>query len=136
LTQNKDSLRSRFRGPSGDAEAEALLGNFNLKVFTCNDHTPTNEWAARLCGEEWQTRSNVNTSLRDDGNLSAGTNEQRRFLVEPLRFMRLKKGGPENQGIVESIVFRSGRPFTATGHNHLTTHFRQDGSAPTGEETA
>lgn len=136
LTQNRDSLRSRFKGSSGDAEAEALLGNFNLKVFTCNDHTPTNEWAARMIGEEWQTRANVNTSLRDDGNLSAGTNEQRRFLVEPLQFMRLKKGGPDNRGIVESIVFRSGRPFAVTGTNHLTVHFRQESTPPeTGDKS-
>lgn len=134
LTQNRDSLRSRFKGTSGDAEAESLLGNFNLKVFTCNDHTPTNTWAAGMIGEIWQTRANVNTSLNDNSNLSAGTNEQRRFLVEAIEFMRLKKGGPENNGIVEAIAFRSGRPFAATGHNHITVHFRQGGIEPQPEE--
>jgi type IV secretory pathway TraG/TraD family ATPase VirD4 len=134
LTQNRDSLRSRFKGSSGDAEAEALLGNFNLKCFTCNDHTPTNEWAARMIGEEWQTWATVNTSLGNDNNLSAGTNEQRRFLVEPLAFMRLRKGGPENHGIVETIMFRSGRPFAASAGNHLTVHFRQDGTETKAED--
>ncbi|HEX4609545.1 MAG TPA: TraM recognition domain-containing protein [Urbifossiella sp.] len=125
MTQNLDSLISRFPAATGKAEAQALLGNFNLKVFCANDHVGTNEWAAKLIGEEWVTRQNVSASLGAEGQLSAGTTEQRRFLVDPLTFSRLLKGGRENKGRVQALCFRSGRPF-ADGRNHAVVNFNQN----------
>ena len=126
LTQNIDSIRERFPAASAKTAADALLGNFHTKLFCSNDHVGTNEWAAKLIGEEWQTRSNVSTSLGSEGSMSAGTVESRRFLVDPIEFARLAKGGPENDGRVEAILYRSGRPFAATGTNHLRVAFPQD----------
>jgi type IV secretory pathway TraG/TraD family ATPase VirD4 len=130
LTQNIDSVRARFAAATGKAEAEGLLGNFNLKVFCANDHVATNRWAADLIGQEWITRSNVNANFGEGGGIGASTNEQQRHLVPPITFMRLKKGGPENGSLVDAIVFRSGRPFSATGTNHLRMAFPQ-GRIPT-----
>src|ERR1035438_4997174 len=43
MTQNLDSLQSQI----GKMETEALLGNFNTKIFCANDHVASNEWAAK-----------------------------------------------------------------------------------------
>ena len=126
MTQNLDSIRSRFPHHTGNAEAENLLGNFNLKIFCAQDHVATNEWAAKLCGEIWQTRTNVNTSFGQDGNMGAGTTDQRRFLIDPIEFVKLRKGGPDNDCMVDAVAFRSGRPFAATGTNHARVSFPQN----------
>lgn len=125
MTQNLDSIVSRFPAHTGKTEAQALLGNFNLKIFCAQDHVETNEWASKMIGEEWITRSNVNANLGRDGNVSAGTNEQRRFLVDPITFMRLLKGGRENNGRVQALCFRSGRPFS-NNLNHVIVNFNQN----------
>ena len=125
MTQNLDSIVSRFPASTGKAEAQALLGNFNLKVFCANDHVGTNEWAAKMIGEEWLTRHNVSTTLGEDGRVTAGTNEQRRFLLDPIKFMRLLKGGRENDAKVQAVCFRSGRPFS-NNRNHVTVNFNQN----------
>jgi type IV secretory pathway TraG/TraD family ATPase VirD4 len=125
-TQNLDSIRARFPHHTGNAEAENLLGNFNLKIFCAQDHFATNEWSAKLCGEVWQTRTNVNTSFGQDGNMGAGTTDQRRLLIDPIEFVKLRKGGPDNECKVDGIVFLSGRPFAATGTNHVRVSFPQN----------
>ncbi len=123
MTQSIDALISRFPTMTGKAEAESLLANFNLKIFGSQDHWGTNEWAAKTIGEEWTTRHNVSTSLGTSGNVSAGTNEQRRFLVDPLVFSRIPK--PDGSGRVRSICFRSGRPFS-NGQCHVVVDFNQN----------
>jgi type IV secretory pathway TraG/TraD family ATPase VirD4 len=122
LTQNKDSLRERLGGTTGEAAIEALLANLATKVFLSNAHAATNAWAATLCGETWATRSNVTASLGGEGNTSSSTVEMKRHLIEPIEFMRLKKRGAD--GIAEGIVFRSGEPFRASGMNHLKVAFQ------------
>ncbi|HEX3147010.1 MAG TPA: TraM recognition domain-containing protein [Gemmataceae bacterium] len=133
LTQSRDTLRARLGGSGADSEVDALLGNLALKIFTCNDHAATNDYAAKLVGERWETRSNVSAGLGGDGGVSASTTDQRRFVVEPHHFMQLRKGGRTNNGIVESIVFRAGRPWIASGSNHLKVLFRQEGFKPSAE---
>jgi hypothetical protein len=125
MSQNLDSIVSRFPAHTGKAETQALLGNFNLKVFCAQDHVESNLWASKLIGEEWVTRQNVSAGLGTDGNMTAATTEQRRFLVDPITFIRLLKGGRENHGRVQALCFRSGRPF-ATGLNHTVVHFNQN----------
>jgi hypothetical protein len=125
MSQNLDAIASRLPAHTGKAETQALLGNFNLKVFCAQDHVETNEWAAKMIGEEWVTRQNVSAGLGTDGNMTAGTTEQRRFLIDPITFIRLLKGGRENHGRVQALCFRSGRPF-ATGLNHIVVNFNQN----------
>lgn len=127
LTQNLDSLKSRFGGHAGAAEAQALIANLGTKVFCANDHADTNKFAAEAIGSEWLTRMQTNTSLSGAGGLSAGagTNEQRRLRVEPSEFLALRKGGPANDNQVDAVLMRSGTPFAATGTNYLRLTFHQ-----------
>ncbi|OWK46480.1 type IV secretory system conjugative DNA transfer family protein [Fimbriiglobus ruber] len=127
LTQNIDSIISRFPAHTGRAEAEALFGNYNLKVFSAQDHVGTNEWASKSIGQVWQYVTNTNASLgAENGSLSAGSSQQLKYLVDPIEFVRLRKGGESNNCMVDSIVFRSGKPFVASGVNHLHVSLPQN----------
>jgi type IV secretory pathway TraG/TraD family ATPase VirD4 len=122
MTQNLDGLQSAI----GKSETEALLGNFNTKVFCCNAHVATNEFAAKTIGQHWGLSGSVNMSLGGQGGMSGGSNEQLKYRVEPAEFIGLKSGGEENNCLVEAIIFRSGRPFRATNSNHLRAVFSQN----------
>jgi type IV secretory pathway TraG/TraD family ATPase VirD4 len=121
-TQSLDSLQTQLGSKS---ETEGLLGNFNLKIMCSTDHTPTAEWSAKKIGESWVLSSNASASLTGEGSASGGVSEQRRFVLEPSEFVRLRKGGEENGFLVDGIAFRSGRPFEATGTNHIRVRFPQ-----------
>jgi hypothetical protein len=126
LSQTLDSIRSRFPSHTGEAETQALISNLATKILCSNDHTVTNKWAADTVGMRWFTRTNSNSSVNGEGNLSAGsgTNESKRYLLEPSVWLTLQRGGPPNY-VVECILFRSGTPFKATDTNHLRLKFRQ-----------
>ena len=122
MAQNTDAIQSQ----TGKSECEALLGNFNTKIWCSNDHVPTNEWAAKTIGQSWVFGSNTNVSLGGEGGASGGASEQLRYRVEPSAFVGLRKGGAENNCQVEAVVFRSGRPFHASDANHLRVLFPQN----------
>jgi type IV secretory pathway TraG/TraD family ATPase VirD4 len=126
LSQNLDSLRSRFPSHTGEAEAQSVIANLGTKILCANDHAATNKWAADAIGEQWLTRSNASATMNGEGTLSAGTgtNESKRYRVEPSDFLKLRKGGPPDN-MVDCILFRSGTPFKATGTNHLRLTFPQ-----------
>jgi type IV secretory pathway TraG/TraD family ATPase VirD4 len=126
LSQNLDSIRSRFQAQTGEAEAQALISNLSTKVLCSNDHTVTNKWSADSLGEIWLTRTNSSATMNGEGNLSAGTgtNESKRYRLEPSEILKLRRGGPPDL-MVDCILFRSGTPFKATGTNHLRLSFPQ-----------
>ncbi len=124
LTQSFPSLVARFPGPTGRSEAQALLGNYVTKVFCSNDDSETNELASKMIGEVWTKQSNVSAALGEDGSVSAATSDQRRKLVEPIRFVQLGKGGGTDRR-VEAYLFRAGKPFQASGMNHVKVAFSQ-----------
>jgi type IV secretory pathway TraG/TraD family ATPase VirD4 len=124
MTQNFPSLVARFPGPTGRSEAQALLGNYVTKVFCSNDDSETNELASKMIGDAWTKQSNVTASLGDHGSMSAATSDSRRRRLEPSAFVQLGKGGGSDR-MVEAYVFRSGKPFKATGMNHVKVAFSQ-----------
>jgi type IV secretory pathway TraG/TraD family ATPase VirD4 len=132
LTQNLDALQAQI----GKADSEALLGNCNLKIWCSNDHVPTNEWSAKTVGQLWGVTGNTNVSLGAGGaagaggGASGGVSEQLRYQIEPSEFVRLRKGGVENDCQVEAIAFRSGRPFRASRANFMRVFFPQNIGAP------
>ena len=122
ITQNLDS----FNASLGPVQTEGLLGNLNLKLAFSNDHFPTNEWMAKKIGESWVFSSNSSVSLGGEGGASGGVSEQKRWIVPPEEFVsKLRKGGEENDFLVDCVAFRSGRPFAATGTNHIRVRFPQ-----------
>jgi hypothetical protein len=126
LTQNLDSLRARFPGPSGDAEVQSLISNLANRILCANDHTATNKYASDAIGHEWRTQMNSSASITNAGSMTAGggTSDSRRYRLEPSEFLKLRRGGPPD-GVVDAIMFRSGTPFKATNTNYLRLTFRQ-----------
>jgi hypothetical protein len=117
LTQNRES----FRRVLGNNDAvDSLLGNLQTKFF-CQNTGETNTWASMLLGERWirVTSSNVGRPANDvlqsvnPTALSFGITraESRHYFVEPSVFTTLKRGGPENDFLVEAIVYKGGHQF-------------------------
>jgi type IV secretory pathway TraG/TraD family ATPase VirD4 len=110
LTQNRESYR---RVLGNDDSVDALLGNLQSKFF-CQNSGDTNEWAAKLLGEQWVMTTSVSASQGQgdrSGTSGVSRSEQRRFLVEPSRFTTLKRGGDVYGGQVEAIVYKGGHLF-------------------------
>jgi len=118
-------------GGNGSAFVHALMGNLATKIFHANTCSQTNHWAAETIARQWQIRGNAGTSLSDDErgcsrtSRSIGSSEALDFQVEPHEFTLLRKGGPENGGCVDAIVFQGGRIFNESKKNHLKVCFTQ-----------
>jgi type IV secretory pathway TraG/TraD family ATPase VirD4 len=123
LTQNRES----YRRVLGDSDAvDSLLGNLQCKVFGQNSSVDTNEWAARLLGEQWEGVMSVSTGRQGVGPSSTGAtrSEQRRFRVEPGDFTMLRRGGVNHGFKIDCIVYNGGRTF-ANGKSFRTLTFDQ-----------
>jgi hypothetical protein len=139
LTQNLPSYLSAMgSGDRGKAEADALLGNLQTKIFHANGDTTTNQYAADVIAQTWQMRASFSAGhgeqARGPGkqqnqgsgkNTSAGASEQLAYQVLPGEFTTLRKGGPDNNLTVDAVIFQGGRVWNATGKNYLMTAFNQ-----------
>lgn len=141
LTQNVPGVYASLGGGDrGRAEADAIFGNCNLKVFHANSDPETNEWASRLIGRTRQLMANGNNSYsaeeawaaRNGASLfgpapstTAGFSEAYEYEVQPAEFTRLRTGGPANNWSVDAIVFQNGRVFRHSGRTHLRVTFSQ-----------
>jgi len=119
LTQN---LHNYLAGHER-AAVESLLANLNTKVFHANAHTDTNKWAADLIGMVEQDRQSTNFG---QDNASFSMTPQMQHLVPPIEFQFLKRGGDENELIVEAYMFKGGIPFKSTGSTVAKIAFQQD----------
>lgn len=125
MTQNISNYYSVL-GSKGKDEANALLGNFQTKVFHANSDHPTNQYAADIIAQAWMTTHNYSTSQSDQGqNTSAGGNESVQYKVLPGTFTTLRKGGPSNDLQVDAVLFQGGRIWQSTGDTYLRTIFHQ-----------
>jgi type IV secretory pathway TraG/TraD family ATPase VirD4 len=118
LTQNLDVLQHQI----GQADMEGLVGNLCTKIATSNDHVKSNIWYSSMCGQEWSTTTNSSVSLGNQGQVSSGMQDQRRYNLEPHELVKLRKPSDELNG-AEAVVFRAGRPFEATGMNFIRVLF-------------
>jgi len=139
LTQNRESYR---RVLGNDDTVDALLGNLQAKFF-CQNTGETNEWAAKLLGEQWVKVENSSSGLNPLGgiggsggigkgmlsslSMGSSTTEQRRFLVEPSQFTTLSRGGPKGNYRVEAIVYNGGHIFSGTKQAYTVLAINQRG---------
>lgn len=111
LAQNREIMR---RALGSDDTLDAMLGNLQSKWF-CQNSGETNDYAARLLGERWKEIEHSGISYGgDSGGGHTETAEQRRFYVEPVTFATLKRGGPVNDRLVETIVYNGGAEYDHT----------------------
>ncbi len=126
-------------GPKAKAEATGLLANLCTRIFCANSDSETNEWASTMIGRTLQFFGNGSSGHDNEdwleiafgcgrngaGHTSAGYSESYEFALQPSAFVPLRTGGPRNSYQVDSIVFRGGRTFHATGKTWMPVTFTQ-----------
>jgi NAD(P)-dependent dehydrogenase (short-subunit alcohol dehydrogenase family) len=118
LTQNLPTYFDR----AGQDRTNALLGNLQTKIFHANGDHITNTYAADTIARSVTSRSSTNIS---PGGMSFGTSEAVDYTVPPAEFQRLRKGGPENNCVVDAYIFQAGREWPSTGESYLKASFKQ-----------
>lgn len=131
-TQSIDNYRDAI----GSSEAtEALLGSLVTKIFH-NNAGSTNKWAEELIANDWRKMSSDSMNQRGEhGKHTFGLShsDQMHAQVPAVEFTRLRTGGPQNNGIVDSILFQPGRIFSTTQRPFTRVGFAQPGlSQPKG----
>lgn len=139
LSQNISNFYAALGGgDKGRAETDSLVGNLNTKLFHANGDAVTNEWAATQIGRTRKLFMNSSSSSPandwfetisgqgQQGQTSAGMSEQMAFEVEPSEFTTLRTGGPANRGLIDAIMYQSGRRFASTGRTWTPVMFKQD----------
>jgi len=125
LTQNIGMYKKAL-GQGSENAVEAFLGNLQTKVFHQNSSTDTNEWAADLFARDWLTkRSSQAGWSQGGGSTSATQSQEMQHQVPPITFTRLASGGPQNNFIVEAVIYKGGATFRSTGGNFLKVEFQQ-----------
>lgn len=137
LCQNIDSFYAAFGGGdvAAKAETDSLLACLNTKIFHANTGE-TNEWAAKLIGQELRYLFNFNSRTPQQslwpsdadtqpGDVSAGMGQHREFILEPNDFHHLRTGGPKNGFVVDGVVFAAGRHWQSTGAPWMLAEFHQ-----------
>jgi len=126
LTQNLPNLQAEMGGDDARARVDALLGNFQTKIFHANGDSVTNTWAADTIARSWQSKSSfgMNSGSAKDSSHSYNVSEALEHDVTPQEFTRLAKGGPDHRFKVEGIAFQGGRVWS-TGKTHLRLFFDQ-----------
>ena len=130
LTQNYSNYLSALGGEHARPRVDSLLGNLQTKIFHQNGDAVTNRWAAEAIGRRLQYRYGSSTSKSygvQGYTVSTADSEQQvlEFDLEPRAFTTLLKGGPQLQGVVEGIVFQSGRVW-GNGRTWLRVLFPQN----------
>jgi hypothetical protein len=142
LTQNCSNFYAVLGGAGGaekgKAEADSLFANLNTKVFHSNGDSVTNQWAAEQigrsrqffmnssqssCGDDWfETVTGLGGQHQQN---TSGLSEQMEFEVQPSVFTTLRTGGWQHKGLIDAIVYQSGRRFASTGKPWLPVTFQQ-----------
>jgi type IV secretory pathway TraG/TraD family ATPase VirD4 len=107
ITQNLPNL---YRILNNKHEVDAFLGNLATKIFHANADVATNEFAANTIGRDWIAHRSISYGNQQNSG-SINRSESYDFLVPPIQFSRLKKGGVDNNGVVQSYFFQNGRTF-------------------------
>jgi len=112
LTQNLPNFLDAY-GRDGKHKVDSLLGNHATKIFHRNNDPVTNRWGSDVIAKETQYKHSMSSSGSVQSN--SGFNDQTSVSeVEedscpPKEFKALKSGGWRHMGLVEAIIFQSGR---------------------------
>ncbi len=117
MTQQRDSIIRAI----GERATDNLLSNLQTKFF-CQNTGDTNRFASELIGERYTNITNVNFGDSAqyhpaDPSASSSTHsgitraEQKREYIQASRFQSLRRGGPQNQFQVDTVVYCGGKLF-------------------------
>ena len=128
MTQTFSNLVAAMGGDQkGKALADGLAGVLANRIFCANTDPKTNAWAADVFAKSFQQRFNAGVNHNQQGGqgTNAGASESLEYNVQPAEFVTLRKGGPENNYLVEAIVGQGGRVFNASRQTFIKTAFSQ-----------
>lgn len=113
-TQNLPILYEQMGGPKSES-VKALLGCLHTKIFHQNDDPETNNFAAEVIQKILKETTSV--SQQSNGFFSSspkttGKSLHWDFDVPQRAFTLLRSGGVADRGIVEAVVYESGRQFS------------------------
>jgi type IV secretory pathway TraG/TraD family ATPase VirD4 len=92
ITQNIHNYYAEL-GNNGRSLTNALLGNFQTKLFFQNGDNETNKYASDLLGKVLIKRFSESKSIGIGGNTTNSKNEVMDYAIQPDRFFILEKGG-------------------------------------------
>ena len=125
LTQNLPNYYAEMGGEQSKYRVDSLIGNLQTKIWHANSDPMTNENASETIGKSWQIRQTSGQSFgADNFNMSTGKNESFDYDVPPQFFTKLRKGGKQNNKIVEAIIFQNGRNWQ-NNKTYILTQFKQ-----------
>jgi TraM recognition site of TraD and TraG len=116
ITQNLPLLFATLKNRD---DAIAWVSNLSTKYVFSNNDRETNEYFSAMAGERRELLGTCSVSNKpydlwadvtgasDEANYSMA--EQIQPEIRPAEFLRFRKGGPENDCVVDCIVFQSGR---------------------------
>ena len=135
ISQNLSNFYEQF-GNRAEHLVNSAFSNLNTQIFHANNDTVTNEWASKRFGTYIRTFYNQSTSsapystfdsvrFPKEGNTTIGTTKVREYFVQPHQFAELRMGGPDFDFLVDAYIYRTGRPWKASGQQFLKVTFSQ-----------
>ena len=135
LSQNIPLYETVIGSGYSRARLNSFLGNLQTKIFHQNGDYSTNEWASNLFGKDLIQRQSFSTNtsrLGAGGQVGTQTQDSWEDIVPAITFTRLRKGGPQNDKIVEAIVYKAGEVWNhkekdslVESPNYLKVSFKQ-----------
>lgn len=113
LTQNICNYYAMMPGKDPKSATDALLGNLATKIFHSNGDPTTNDWAERVFGKTVQYLGSKGSSVAGQSvNVNEAKQQSLLPVIPAMEFTQLKKGGVQNDGVVEALIFQGGRHWT------------------------
>jgi len=109
LTQNIQNYYNKI----GEHSTNALLGNFQTKIFHQNTELSTNKYASDLAGKYWGVKGSLQQNSKDNHS-SFGHSQELLNYLEPEILAKLPMGGIKNNCEVGAIIFKGGADFPNT----------------------
>jgi hypothetical protein len=119
------------------AEVDALVACHGTKYIMANNCEKTNEWAANLMGHSKKSFMSLHQQgeqkqgfFKDvmgvGGGMNFSMNQQWHYNVPPHAFEYLRKGGPDNNFLIDCFVHQGGRRFAPHGRCYQKLTFQQE----------
>ena len=139
-TQSLSNYLSQNGGAAAEARTHALMANLQTLIVCNTSDAKTVEYMQNLYGRRRQVFMNASSSkqnedlfaqafgLGDNGSTNAGISESMEFLVQAEHFYQLARGGPQNNWIVQGLLYQGGKTFSSTGKPFMPVNFVQQPS--------
>jgi TraM recognition site of TraD and TraG len=126
ISQNRPNYLAAMGGEAGRHSVDAFCNNMGTIIGHANGCVETNRWLSDKISEAVEIRLNYHGSREAPGNTTGGGSESVGRKVLPSEFTMLKKGGPQNNFITETILYQTGAAFHANnGEPWLRVNFKQ-----------